>query len=1139
MRLEWLYEARCEFTELLEECRAREGPQAARDMSRRVLDQVEGLAEAPRAGVLRRNTLLGRHGFRALLIGRCACIYRIEEDAVRVYHLTDAERGDLYQILGIVSPDTDREVRAMKNNVFLKSTLRQPVKTALLVLVTALITFAFVSRASEYLLIRQETDRLSAFYRAIGTVESLGIRGQKRVDKLLAYLDQHPDVKLADQVHYDSAVMEGVYNLDGLDGSEGYIYRFNREDAFFYGTLEYVYAGTISGAQDTRIPIYKFYFKVDDVIASYPETVQPGDRVALINPSNSIRFSYRDLTDVYEELEIGGRYLLRGEYTYHMTDGATLVFKPLTPARDGLWYYPVAEGEADLSDPLLAGVAEQIRLFDDNQHSLQTIAAKDVSALAQVWEESRGLYLLDGRWPDSQDNSENRRVCVIHERLATQRGLAVGDALTMTLRDLRGPTGYLCEEGDMSRRIVSGEAEQYEIVGVFNSTDAWDKSRVFLPASARPDSFRYGVKSGPEDVFFELTSPAAEAGFMAEAVGAAADFGFRPFMLENNWDSFQAAAKPMRRSSLFNGAVYSAVMALTLCLIVLIYSRMRRRDVAIARSLGVPARRCAWDYALPLLAAGGLGILSGGIGGWAFTLRNAGELLNSLAGFGAVEDAALSGGWLAALCGLAAAIFTALTAGSGLLLVRMPALELLQGGRPAAGRASAPCPAEGTRTVPEISAVPTAPAASLRIAGMPQARGGLGAAHTLRFVWRHIVRARAKSVLTAALAAAFTLGLAAIHLSISVSEERLDQLYDNTVIKLELVQDKSVFRRRGRRSDGYIGVSAVQNLRETGFMAEEYLVGDNEAAVFLQEEAWSTEGYIRDEPQAYMAVRSFDDLAEFQEKSGGGFTITYHSGWDADLFSRDWSDAEELFPVLLPCELYDYCGMGPGRTVGILCGGFRVCQVAGYYEGAVEGGALSEPLLMPLSAVEAMEGSKMLYAKAVFSLDSTQNREIGRFRDALDGVISSVRNGLPLRALLYDEELRLAVEPLEDSIALMRLLYPVVVALSLLTAAGIAVLFVMTSAREAAILRILGTTKLRSHAMLALQTAVTSLAGLLLGVAGVLAYAGRTRPELLAGLVSASVLCAILYLLAAIAGAVLSAVSVTARNPLELLQVRE
>ena len=88
-------------------------------------------------------------------------------------------------------------------------------------------------------------------------------------------------------------------------------------------------------------------------------------------------------------------------------------------------------------------------------------------------------------------------------------------------------------------------------------------------------------------------------------------------------------------------------------------------------------------------------------------------------------------------------------------------------------------------------------------------------------------------------------------------------------------------------------------------------------------------------------------------------------------------------------------------------------------------------------------------------------------------------------------------------------------------------------------MRVLGTSKLRSRVMLALQTAFTSAAGLLIGLAGVLAYTGRTRPELLAGLVSASVLCAILYLLAAIAGAVLSAVSVTARNPLELLQVRE
>ena len=48
----------------------------------------------------------------------------------------------------------------MKPNPFLRSTFRQPGKALCLVLVTALAAFAFVSRASEYLLIAQETERL-------------------------------------------------------------------------------------------------------------------------------------------------------------------------------------------------------------------------------------------------------------------------------------------------------------------------------------------------------------------------------------------------------------------------------------------------------------------------------------------------------------------------------------------------------------------------------------------------------------------------------------------------------------------------------------------------------------------------------------------------------------------------------------------------------------------------------------------------------------------------------------------------------------------------------------------------------------------------------------------------------------------
>ena len=70
MRIEWLYEARCEFEEQLAYYRSRGGAEAAAGFAGKILGAVERLAAAPRAGVLRRETLLGKHGFRALLVER-------------------------------------------------------------------------------------------------------------------------------------------------------------------------------------------------------------------------------------------------------------------------------------------------------------------------------------------------------------------------------------------------------------------------------------------------------------------------------------------------------------------------------------------------------------------------------------------------------------------------------------------------------------------------------------------------------------------------------------------------------------------------------------------------------------------------------------------------------------------------------------------------------------------------------------------------------------------------------------------------------------------------------------------------------------------------------------------------------------
>ena len=101
MKIEWLYEAQMEYRELLSYYRNNVGIQAARKFSEDVMGSVGNLADFPEMGVLKEGKLLGKYGFRALFIGKYVCIYRVDEDAVRIFHLADARSNYMYNIFGI------------------------------------------------------------------------------------------------------------------------------------------------------------------------------------------------------------------------------------------------------------------------------------------------------------------------------------------------------------------------------------------------------------------------------------------------------------------------------------------------------------------------------------------------------------------------------------------------------------------------------------------------------------------------------------------------------------------------------------------------------------------------------------------------------------------------------------------------------------------------------------------------------------------------------------------------------------------------------------------------------------------------------------------------------------------------------
>ena len=96
MKIEWLYEAQNEFRDYLLYYRNNVGSKYACHFSDKILAAVGQLA-----GVLRQDTLMGKHGFRALFVEQYVCVYRIEENTVYIYHITDARKNYLYHIFGV------------------------------------------------------------------------------------------------------------------------------------------------------------------------------------------------------------------------------------------------------------------------------------------------------------------------------------------------------------------------------------------------------------------------------------------------------------------------------------------------------------------------------------------------------------------------------------------------------------------------------------------------------------------------------------------------------------------------------------------------------------------------------------------------------------------------------------------------------------------------------------------------------------------------------------------------------------------------------------------------------------------------------------------------------------------------------
>ncbi|MCI9151744.1 MAG: hypothetical protein HFI42_14910 [Lachnospiraceae bacterium] len=1053
----------------------------------------------------------------------------------------------------------------MEAKLFWKSVIRRKGSLLLLLALIAASTFGFTLRAVEYLSVNQEIARISREYRPIGSLTS----ADGMVTEGVSLVMESPYLELSDVNRYCPAILSDIYNAD-LDGATGdradgqLIYGISVSEIMAWGTVTMV-----TQTQNSDVRIYDF--QIEEGVYGYPDYIEPGTRIRLKLevPEGG--------AEPAPAMESGKSYLVKGYPAQedNISGIAAMLTFRLLPLEEGLWF---REGEPD------AGTARQYlgedhELQERNRHAMMAVSTKDMTAMPLVQETSRDFYLEEGRWITREDNDRGNRVCVVSKEFADVRGLSVGDSLTMTFQDRAvSYSGYATAQEDTWESCDKNE-ETLEIVGIYGrmyggaadspgwSALSYRSNTFYVPDSCIPEHYVKGEIYG-ESFSFVLADPREKGQFLQEMEEKLSGLGISIAFVENNWDNFYQSARSVEQGGFYSLVIFTALLVLALASVVFLYTWQRRKECAIARALGVPAKRAAACACLPLLALSLPAVLAGGGLAWRYGLTRAGETLASLESGGTAE---LSWFWLAGILLLAWLVLALALLVGGLSQAGKQVLEVLQGRNPgqpyqaaqgetagqpyqAALGESAGQPyqaAQGESTGQPYQAAQgrmegqfqkaaqgreadgTENALAGKLIAVPRDTAavfgkGISPVAAARFIGRHLRRFSLRPIFVLLAVVGFLSASCWLWNAIQSGEREIERLYRSTVVDAEITKKNSNIMANGH-GDAFISRDAVQDILDTGFVESYTLIAGSEGTIS------KTEIGCEEKKVSFTGIA---DVEQSLSKLGGGIQIQYGEGFGPELFDVDYTERDyrgnlaNMPAVFLPEGVAAELEVEPGELLlvvksdntayGLMIGGVYTAD-----------SGMDTTVLMPLSFLEVFDGDNLCYLKAEFTLDPARNREMEEFRQRGREIVEAPDAGLlPLSLVIWDNELEQAIEPMEKNITLMKVLYPLTNGVSILAAIGLSILFLLQRRREAAILRVLGVGILPTRVVLALELLAADLAGLLAGaglVALLLGAAGLGALPVAAGC----------YFLGCLVGIMAGAVLATRGRPLELLQEKE
>lgn len=747
----------------------------------------------------------------------------------------------------------------------------------------------------------------------------------------------------------------------------------------------------------------------------------------------------------------------------------------------------------------------------------------------------RKMVIQEGRALTEADTNS----CVVSLAFLELNGLKIGDKLTVDLCDK-----LLEQHGGMGAAAVIPERYgtpdkkvELKIVGAYVDTDAqyerdglewWSYSpnTIFVPLSLLPVEVPDNHKIKPGEFSVVIDDAEQMETFLNKAEPLAKSLGIQLRFSDSGWLKVKDSINTSQTTSLIMTVLYLGAAAVALLLAIYLYIGRGAKGYAIMRALGTPRKKARYTLALPFAVLSALAIPVGGVTGMINASKAISSALANLAEAAEqyVPVAATTGEYVPDASLPIVAMVVCLLGETVLLillselfmrkLAKTPPLALLQGNvaRIRVKKRTAEAPCGEVAPIPEFVLV--FPSGS----DMPE-RGGYGAArHVSLYILRHMHRAIWKTALVVLLAAMLTgtIGL------IAVMRLSYQELYDKIEVKGSLSNFSS---------------SAVIEASHSELVKDFYYGGGYSV---ICNDIVSNTGYL---------LAFTNDLDRYvQSKSSDKYTVEYGDGYDASLFSGNGAQC------VVGSLLAEVLGVGPGDHITLLSYN-RMYILSSMYkdkdeldsqikqasqEFTVAGVITSEDpnigigIFAPVSKVAEKISE---YNEYPFSVETCKYVLVDKenpyeLRDYLDGLA-----GLDHK---YPEAVSYNLDTTElDNIKRVRdmliQLFPIAVAVAVLIGLIAPVLIIMQSAKEAAILRIFGTTKLRARCMLAFEQIGLCVFGLTLAGLGLLLY----NFGLFVRSAGTLMLCGGLYLFGCTLAVTLASMEVTRRRVLELLQVKE